>query len=238
MSAPSASLFWPPRSITAAGIIGISALLLFSACATGGGHGGPGARVDSRFKGADFSSFSAIAVLDFHETAAPGADSGPDFCQSEGLTFNHGPVQGGAGESVADLVYTRMAQAGYPMMEREKGMEALPEMGPMDLAKATDIAQSLGADALVMGCVARFEDLQGSRMSAEKPAHVSFGVVVFDRTKGRVVWAGKFEKMQKSLFEDLFQWRIFFKGGMAWQSADKLSGVGADFLVDMMPPAR
>ncbi|MDH5636955.1 MAG: hypothetical protein OEZ04_00520, partial [Nitrospinota bacterium] len=181
-----------------------------------------------------------FAVLDFLEGAPSGEAS---ICSVARLPLHKGDVEAGSGETVADHIHLAMAQADFPLTERSAVRKAYlntnePDRIANGVSLATSVAKVTGADAVVMGCVARFEELVGGKYSADKPAHVSFGVVVFDPARSGIVWAGKFDKMQRSLFEDLVQWRIFFKGAMTWQTADALSGVGADFLVERMPKPR
>jgi len=222
-----------------AGVALIVSLAGLFACASGrADRRNPGSYVVPGYAITDFSDYSRFAVLDFHE-GAPGSGD-PDVCSMAGLAFTRGSVEAGAGEIVADRIHLAMERSGYGMLERSAAREAFLKAGEEDrMANGASLAaaasRALDAGAVVMGCVSRFEELVGGKYSADKPAHVSFGVVVFDPARGEVIWAGKFDKMQRSLFEDLFQWRIFLKGSMAWQTAETLSGVGADFLVARMP---
>ncbi|MDH5509164.1 MAG: hypothetical protein OEZ32_02300 [Nitrospinota bacterium] len=219
----------------------IMALIAFSACASSQeARRSPGVFVDTGYGATDFSTYSRFTVLDFQE-GAPSGELGA--CSLARLLFFKGDVEAGAGESVADHIHLAMAQVGFTLTERSAAREAYLNVNESDriangASLAVRVAEVTGADAVVMGCVARFEELVGGKYSADKPAHVSFGVVVFDPARDKVVWAGKFDKMQRSLFEDLFQWRIFVKGEMTWQTADALSGVGAGFLVERMPKPK
>jgi hypothetical protein len=191
--------------------------------------------VDAAFASGALAPYRKIAVAGFAEGRAAGAES--DIRRLAGLSLNDGPVETGAGETVAESIHIQMAHAGFALVERGKVLEAAigedirRENG---WAMAMAIAQATGADVVAMGCVARFEDRVGTWYSADKPASVAFGVVIVDPAAKKIVWAGKFEKRQQSLLADLTQWRIFYQGGLSWQTADALAGVGAAFLVERM----
>ncbi|MBI4828036.1 MAG: hypothetical protein HY804_04390 [Nitrospinae bacterium] len=91
-----------------------------------------------------------------------------------------------------------------------------------------------GAQAALMGVVIRFEELQGTKISADRPASVAFSAVLVN-AKGELLWKAKFEKTQKPLFTNLLDFRTFFKGGMVWQRAATLANIGVEGVLSQAP---
>jgi len=218
-------------------ILAALAAALLCSCASGGDshRPAPGVSVDAKFFKTNLDKYKNIALLDFSEGPAKGP--GQDICSLAGLALNQGAVESGAGAIVADQFHIQMSRSGFAMIGRQKAREATAGLSSEAVqengARLAQLAASaLGADAVMMGCVARYDDLVGSWLMADKTAHVAFAAVIYDPKAGAVVWAGKFDKKQRSLFADLTQWRIFFRGGMVWQRAETLSAVGAGFLVE------
>ena len=196
----------------------------------------PGAHISSLSFSTDLARYQKIAVLNLHEGEVKG---GEDVCSATGLLINSGKISAGSGETVAGYLDMHMRKAGFPLMERGEAVKAqisaasqAPEAYGLELA--LDVADKTNADALVMGCVMKFEELEGTKYGSDNPASAAFMVAVVDPAIKRVVWAGKFEKKQAPLFSNLLEYRVFFSGGMVWMSPDKLSGVGAGFLVEAM----
>ena len=92
-------------------------LTAFTACATG-----PGTHVDAAFASGALAPYRKIAVAGFAEGRAAGAES--DIRRLAGLSLNDGPVETGAGETVAESIHIQMARAGFTLVERGKVLEA------------------------------------------------------------------------------------------------------------------
>jgi len=193
--------------------------------------------VDAKYPPGSLAHYRQIAVAPLAEGTGSAPNAG--VCRLAGLSFNDGPVEAGAGMDVADLVWRRLDMAGLPIAAPEKTEEALAAVGAdiraeNGIALAKALAARTGADVALLGCVARYQELDGAWYYADRPAAVAFGLVAVDAASGDVVWAGKFEEKQRSLFADLTRWRIFWAGGLVWQRAQKLAGVGVDFLAERM----
>ena len=186
-------------------------------------------------------SIADVAVLDFREQVGQGADSGPmTRCAITGLDCVGGNVAEGSGELVADLFRFYLEDMGLKVSARESVLDTIKKAAPRmahdyNIGLALEVGRKLGVSAVVTGSVMRFEEKVGTKLAVEKPASVSFSVALIDVKSGRMVWKAKFEKTQQALFDNVLDYQTFFKGGMVWQKAEKLSAIGAQSAVKLMP---
>ncbi len=108
--------------------------------------------------------------------------------------------------------------------------------------KWLQIFQEIGiefkADAVLVGYIYRWNEREGSDFAAERPASVAFDLYLIRPEDGRIIWKGKFDKKQKSLSENVFDIRTFFRGGGRWLTAEKLAVIGLQDLIGAMPASR
>ena len=179
-----------------------------------------------------------VAALDFYELRAPANGAEPKICPLTGLAFTPGEVETGSGETVADLFRVGLAERGMRVADRDAtraAMGAMPAAADeYSLALGARTALAAGAQAALMGVVIRYEELQGSKISADRPASVAFSAALVS-AKGELLWKAKFEKTQKPLFTNLLDFRTFFKGGMVWQRAATLANIGVDGILARAP---
>ena len=99
-----------------------------------------------------------------------------------------------------------------------------------------ETGKQLGADLAVVGYLYRFRELQGESFSAEKPASVAFEIVVLRTDNGADVWRGIFDRTQRSLLENLFQFSSFYHGKGRWLKAGELARQGLEEVMKSFPP--
>lgn len=218
-------------------IMALVALGLFSCASDRSSMREPtGVTISDDILSSDLSEIKSLAVIDFVEGHRPSAPRAVYSCDITGLNFVHGEVVAGSGELVSDQFRSRLSERGILVTPRESTMEIVEQADPgliseYGIGLGVAVGKKLGVDAVVMGSVMRYEELVGGKLSADKPASVSFSLAVIDVRLGKVVWKSKFEKTQASLFSNILDYKTFFKGGMAWQKAHQLSAIGVENLL-------
>ncbi|HEB73032.1 MAG TPA: hypothetical protein ENI77_10480 [Nitrospirae bacterium] len=190
-----------------------------------------GVTVSDDVVSSDLSQIKSLAVIDFVEGHRSNAPRAVYSCDITGFNFVHGAVSSGSGELVANQFRFELSKRGVKVASRESVMSVIKQADPdvtseYGVQLGLFVGEKLGVDAVVMGSVMRFEELVGAKLSADKPASVSFSFAVIDVRAKKIVWKSKFEKTQASLFSNILDYKTFFKGGMTWQKAHKLSSIG------------
>jgi len=224
--------------------LSFAALALFSmavSCASDKSKNRTGVKIPPAQAAPEFCCVKSVAVLNFFERGANNADpERPYTCRLTNLNFTCGEVAEGSGEVVADQFRYHMSEQGYRVAEREATLAAVSkaqekEASEYSAALGASVGRALGVDAVVMGSVMRFEERVGGKWAVDKPASVAFSVAVVSSIDGSILWKAKFEKTQKALFDDVLDYKTFFKGGMVWQTADKLSEIGVLNILGQIP---
>lgn len=234
MSDPVRAAFFGRAAIAFMSLI----LTMTTACATG-----PGSESSDRRSGlstpsqpimAQAETFRRAVILDFYEERDVKIGE-PYTCPLTGLTMTPGTVDEGAGASVADLFRSSLAKRGFAVTSPEETSKIAEKLMPdsrytesMGLA----VGRQLEADVVVLGIVVRYGERVGGRFSVDRPASVAFSTAVINMAEGRMVWKARFDKTQKDLLSDVLDIRAFFRGGMTWQTAGQLAGMGVEDMLD------
>jgi hypothetical protein len=100
------------------------------------------------------------------------------------------------------------------------------------IAKA---GREVGAEAVLVGVLFRFEERQGSDMGITRAASVSLALYLIDVRDASIIWQGFFNETQKSLSENLFKLSQFFQRGGRWLTASELAQFGILELLERVP---
>ncbi|MFO7494942.1 MAG: hypothetical protein R6X05_04820 [Desulfobacterales bacterium] len=103
------------------------------------------------------------------------------------------------------------------------------------LALLQDVGREMDADAILLGRVYRFEERIGAKFSAQRPASVTFDLLLIRVADGRILWTGRFEETQKSLSENLFNLGTFVRRGARWISAQEMAQTGLEQMLQTFP---
>jgi len=98
-----------------------------------------------------------------------------------------------------------------------------------------EVGKTFGANAVLIGYISRWREREGSDYAINRPASVAFDLNLVSPADGTVLWRGRFDKTQRSLFENLFDFSTFKEGGGRWMTADKLAMCGLKKLLTEMP---
>jgi hypothetical protein len=98
-----------------------------------------------------------------------------------------------------------------------------------------ETGRDLGADAVIVGHLYRFRERIGTQYSVEVPASVAFDIHLIGVRDGRLLWSGKFDETQQSLFEDLYQLGTFLSRRGRWITAQELAVSGLEGVLETFP---
>jgi len=184
-----------------------------------------------------------VVVMGFRPAMIKG--TGPNLVQNPitGSSFLAEPVSDDAVGEMNQLLFAKLmdgkewtlvspGQARGVMasiIDRDKKME----ISPMEMLQS--VGKTFEADAVLTGCIYRWQKRVGSDYSAETPASVSFDLVLVRPANGAILWRSHFDKTQKSLFADLFDFDTYVKSSGKWLTAEKLADIGLEGLIKEMP---
>ena len=97
------------------------------------------------------------------------------------------------------------------------------------------IGQAFSADAVLVGYLYRWRERVGGDHAVDRPASVAFDLSLIRSEDGAILWSEKFDKTQKSLSENLFEWDTFVRGRGRWMTAEKLAELGLEDMLSRMP---
>jgi len=92
--------------------------------------------------------------------------------------------------------------------------------------KALDIARLIGkrvhCNAILETTVWRYSERIGTRYSVEEPASAAFDFRLIGIDNGAVLLSAKFDEIQKSVLENLYEWSKAKTRGFTWITVDEL----------------
>jgi hypothetical protein len=97
------------------------------------------------------------------------------------------------------------------------------------------IGNSFGADAVLSGYIYRWREREGTDFAVKRAASVAFDLYLVNPSDGSVMWRRNFNKTQRSLFENLFDFDTYLKSSGRWLTAGKLAIIGLDKMLSEMP---
>jgi len=115
------------------------------------------------------------------------------------------------------------------IIDGDKKMEKTPR------GMLQSVGKSFEANAVLTGRIYRWRERVGSDFAVDRPASVSFDLVLVRPSNGAIMWRGHFEKTQQSLFADLFDFDTYVKSAGRWLTAEKLADIGLEKLILEMP---
>jgi len=184
-----------------------------------------------------------VVVMGFRPAMVEG--TGSDLVQNPitGTSFLAEPVSEGAVKEMNQLLFGRLKEGKQwtlvspgqargvtaSIIDGDKKME----ISPLEMLQS--VGKAFEADAVLTGCIYRWQERVGSDYSAERPASVSFDLVLVRPSNGAILWRSHFDKTQKSLLEDLFDYDTYVKSSGKWLTAEKLADIGLEKLIMEMP---
>ena len=184
-----------------------------------------------------------VVVMGFQAAMTQGI--GPDLIQNPitGTSFLAEPVSPHAVTEMNQMLFDKLLKGkqwtmvspgqargvSASIIDGDKGMEITP------LQMLRSIGKTFGADAVLTGRIYRWQERVGSDFGVDRPASVSFDLVLVRPSNGDICWRSHFDKTQKSLFADLFDFDTYVKSAGRWLTAEKLADIGLEKLIKEMP---
>jgi len=94
------------------------------------------------------------------------------------------------------------------------------------MARAMVIAEKLSCNAVLETTLRRYKDRVGGEYTAREPASVAFDFRLIAMPEGTVLCSGTFDEVQKSVMENLFNFRAATERGFTWVTAEQLMREG------------
>jgi hypothetical protein len=97
-----------------------------------------------------------------------------------------------------------------------------------------EVGRSVGADAVVAGYIYKFKEREGARFSVSSPASIVFDISLLSTKDGSVVWSQSYNETERSLSEDLSQFKKFIKR-KGWSTAGEMAASGLENMLKTFP---
>ena len=181
---------------------------------------------------------ATIAVIPFQRLSDDTFSSGDSIrCPICSAVFRSGVIEPNAEETLTRLFFQKLnSQEVYDVFPMEYVQEAAFEVPGDNIKKFTldktiQAGKKLGADAVIIGFVLRYQKREGTAHSVKRPASVGFGAHMVRVRDKKLIWHGVFDETQRSLSENILELFTFLKRGRKWLSADELAKYGVDKLL-------
>lgn len=162
--------------------------------------------------------------------------SEPDYIEEESEEFRVAKEQ-----FLTDALYNEL-------ISKVKGVDIAPlENSTSEIAKvkkdnpeliykdkALKVGKDLSADAILIGNISDYSERRGGEFGVESPASVVFEVQLMNVADGEVIWEAYFVESQKTLLENVAEFRKFVKRRGKWITADKLAKEGVVEVVEKL----
>jgi hypothetical protein len=90
------------------------------------------------------------------------------------------------------------------------------------LARARVIADRLSCNTVLETTLRRYRDRVGGELTAQEPASVAFAYRLIAIPDGTVLCSGAFDEVQKSIMENLYNFKSATERGFSWVTAEQL----------------
>ena len=203
-----------------------------------------GVKLDSAWK--DETVFRRVAVVPFQRLMPEDQSIKTVSCPISGKIFMTSKPSGDVeAEKVVEEIFLRELKDRRRLIIIPTGRTggvykriSADSLKANQLGILRKVGKELEADGVIMGYVYRYRERKGYPYSVEKPASVAFGIYLIRVSDGALVWKGIFDRTQSSLLENILQISSFFKQGGKWLTAEELSEVGVDKMLETFPDLR
>ncbi len=149
-----------------------------------------------------------------------------------------GMVGESATETLTDQLYGKLMDRGLTVTRSETPEAGRfdPETDPVSYVQyAQEVGKRLGAPAVLFGTLASFIEREGSPLGIRTAASVGFTLHLISTEDGLLLWKARYYETQKSLFEDVMAFPLFFKRKAKWLTAAELSADAMNQLLATSP---
>jgi hypothetical protein len=186
-------------------------------------------------------SIKSVVVSGFHPSISSGGE--PKIVRSPltGAVFMAEPVSEEVARELTNRLFERLVEKGaYELSPPGQASGVYSKLLSSDpVLTDAEILQRMGrafsSDAVLSGYVYRWRERIGTDYAVNTPASVAFDLCLISSLDGAVLWKDRFDKTQKSLSENLFDFSTFLKSKGRWMRAQELAAVGLADLVENLP---
>ncbi|MBL7211636.1 MAG: hypothetical protein ISS61_04560 [Desulfobacteraceae bacterium] len=186
-----------------------------------------------------------VVVAGFKAARSTGEKPGVVHDPLTGAVFAAEPVSASVVQEMNESLFQNLvAQERYQLISPNQakgvlsgiaGLDASMEKRPIEILQK--VGKRFGADAVLGGYIYRWRQREGGDYAVKRPASVAFGLHLIRPGNGATIWKGRFDKTQRSLSENIFDFQTFIEGQGRWMTADKLATLGLQKLVKEMSSA-
>lgn len=163
-------------------------------------------------------------------------------CPFIGAIYEINMANEGAAEFLTENLFSRLqGRKDLNLIEPQQALGArsavlaksIGELPEKELILET--ARTAGADSIIVGRIFRYRERVGTAYSVDTPASVAFDILLIRVSDGQLLWVGRFNETQKSLFENLFWLSKFISRSARWLTADELANSGLAEVMESFP---
>ena len=88
------------------------------------------------------------------------------------------------------------------------------------------VGKSIGCNVILETQIWRYIDRVGGKYTAESPASVSFESRLYEIDRPAVIWTSKFDEVQATVLENIYDWKKANIRGFTWITAEELMREG------------
>lgn len=143
------------------------------------------------------------------------------MCHLTGEHLDAGAVPAGTGAELGRILYQDLQDRGVSLVPYDVGVERLEREDPAvvdayEPALAIEVGKATGADKVIMGVVAQYEERSGSGLGSNEPAKVAFSLALVDVARGTITYKLHFNRRQAPLASNLFALPQWWRQGFSW----------------------
>jgi hypothetical protein len=186
---------------------------------------------------------AVVLVFPFMDMYSIYGDNVSYACKLCGTSMIISNVEEGADLFLTDALYDHLLkqrqEVRYLSPEQAMATQGLILFKDQDPIDEIDLimktGRKLGAEAILVGRVYRFQARQGQQLAAESPASVAFDLMLVRVVDRKVLWTEQFSESQKPLSENLFEINRFFDRRGQWLTAEQLAVSGIEQVLKTYP---
>ena len=183
-------------------------------------------------------------MLSFQRVLPSEPGSNQVTCPVTGTCYVSGPISPEAEDVLDKLFSDALAKrTDLKVVPSSLSEKAMRQAGGRQLVidrrqEIMEVGQRLRVDAVMVPFVYRYTERVGGAAAAEKPATVTFDVSMIRSSDGKVIWKNSFDETQKPLSDNILNIDQYMKHGFRWFTAEQLSEIGVDQIMNRFPWAK
>ena len=187
----------------------------------------------------------SLVVIGFLPAQRPGDEPGMVRNQLSGSVHMSHPVSPEIVNTMTSMLFEKLSAVPHeynlisPEQVRElfgTSLSSNPVIGDVD--QLMKVGHEFSADAVLVGYIYQWRELEGADYAARQPASVSFDLYMVESSVGAILWKGIYDKTQQSLSENILDRMTFLRAKGKWLSAEQLAKLGLEDLIAKLPKGK